>query len=59
MYIIFNNYFIIIYESFIFNKKIRHNILKCKNSDLDIYDKFEIYSLTGNKIMQDEYLSKI
>lgn len=46
-------------ESFIFNKKIRHNILKCKNSDLDIYDKFEIYSLTGNKIMQEEYLSKI
>lgn len=46
-------------ESFIINTKIRHTILKCKNSDLDIYDKFEIYSLTGNKIMQEEYLSKI
>tara|TARA_Y100000992_G_C21176953_1_gene448791 strand:- start:367 stop:684 length:318 start_codon:yes stop_codon:yes gene_type:complete len=54
-------------NSFIANFKIRKELiqkkelmqLNCNDKDLDIYDKFELYSKHGNKIMQQEYLYRI
>tara|TARA_Y100000816_G_C25748371_1_gene393624 strand:- start:31 stop:342 length:312 start_codon:yes stop_codon:yes gene_type:complete len=54
-------------NAFLANFKIRKELMQKKelmqlnynDKELDIYDKFEIYSIHGNKIMQEEYLYRI
>ena len=54
-------------NAFLANFKIRKELmqkkellqLRCNDKELDIYDKFELYSIHSNKIMQEEYLYRI
>jgi len=54
-------------NAFLANFKIRKELMQKKelmqlnynDKELDIYDKFELYSIHGNKIMQEEYLYRI